>query len=75
VALQLDLDRQRSELELYTRDDEAHHVSSGEQENDVRRMRGADAPTTTPPVSGKRRAARISANSRTNGDKEPRRGR
>jgi circadian clock protein KaiC len=71
TALQLDLDMQRAELALYTSEDEVRHVSSDERENGLRKMRSADAAT---PVPGKRRVARISARSRTNGGKEPRRG-
>jgi circadian clock protein KaiC len=73
AALQLDLDKQRAELALYTRDDEARHASSGERENELRRMRGGDAAAMTP-VPRKPRPTRISAKSRTNGGKEPRRG-
>lgn len=72
AALQLDLDKQRAELALYTPDDEARHVSSDERENELRKMRNAEASVTV--VPGKRRVARISARSRTNGEKEPRRG-
>jgi circadian clock protein KaiC len=74
AALQLDLNKQRAELALYTSDDEARHVSSDERENALRKMRGADTANTMPPVLEKRRAARISAGPRTNGGKEPRRG-
>jgi hypothetical protein len=74
TALQLDLDKQRAELALYTPDDEARHVSSDERENALRKMRGADAVDTEAPVPRKRRVARISARSRANGEKEPRRG-
>ena len=52
ATLQLDLDKQRAELALYT----------------------ADAADTEALVPGKHRVARISAGSRTNGEKEPRRG-
>jgi circadian clock protein KaiC len=71
-ALQLDLDKQRAELALYTPDDEARHVSSDERANELRKMRNEDAAVAI--VPGKRRAARTSARSRTNGEKEPRRG-
>jgi hypothetical protein len=74
TTLQLDLNKQRAELALYTSDDEARHVSSDERENALRKMRGADAADTVTPVPGKRRVARISARSRTYGEKEPRRG-
>ena len=42
AALQLDLERQRAALALYTRDDAARHVSSGERLSEVRRLRGAN---------------------------------
>lgn len=74
AALQLDLNKQRAELALYTSDGEARHVSSDEQENALRKMRGADPADTVAPVPRKHRVTRTSANSRTNGEKEPRRG-
>jgi circadian clock protein KaiC len=74
AALQLDLNKQRAELALYTSDDEARHVFSDEQENAVRKMRGADPADTVAPAPRKRRVTRISANSRANGAKEPRHG-
>jgi circadian clock protein KaiC len=74
AALQLDLNKQRAELALYTSDDEARHVSSDERENGLRKMRGADPADTVAPVPRKPRVARISGSSRTNGAKEPRRG-
>jgi KaiC/GvpD/RAD55 family RecA-like ATPase len=74
TALQLDLERQRAELARCTLDDEARHVSAGEWQNKVRTMRSAEAVVTAARVPGKRRAARISARSRTNGDQEPRDG-
>jgi circadian clock protein KaiC len=74
AALQLDLDKQRAELALYTSDDEARHVSSDERENSLRKMRGANAADRVAPVLDKRRVAPISARSRTNGGKEPHRG-
>ena len=74
VALQVDLERQRAELALYTRDEEAHQASSEEGENALRRMRGANSPAVAPPVPRKGRVPRISANSRANGGKEPRDG-
>jgi len=73
AALQLDLERQRAELALYTRDSEAQHVSSGELKNEVRRLRSADAATTAAPTPGKRRAGHVSANSRKNGGGQERR--
>jgi len=72
AALQLELDRQRAALALYTSDAEARHVSSGEWQDELRRMRSADVANTAAP--GKRRAGRISAKSVKNSDKEPRRG-
>jgi len=41
-ALELDLQRQISELALYSRDDEALTLSSSEREEELRRMRSAD---------------------------------
>ena len=74
TALQLDLDKQRAELALYTVDDEARHVSLDERESALRKMRGADAADKRTPMLGKRRTAGPSPRSRTNGEKEPRRG-
>ena len=74
AALQLDLNKQRAELALYTSDDEARHVSSDERVTALRKMRGADAADRVAPVLDKHRVAPISARSRTNGGKEPRRG-
>jgi circadian clock protein KaiC len=74
TALQLDLDRQRAELALYTPEDEVRHVTSDERENQLRKMRGGGAATKAAPVPGRRRVARISARSRGNGGKEPRHG-
>jgi predicted ATP-dependent serine protease len=55
-------------------EDEARHVSLDERENELRKMRGAEPADTVAPVHGKRRIARTSARSRTNGEKEPKRG-
>jgi circadian clock protein KaiC len=74
AALQLDLNKQRAELALYTSDDEARDASSDEQENALRKRRGAGAADMLAPVLEKRRVARTSARPRTNGGKEPRRG-
>ena len=74
ATLQLDLERQRAALALYTRDAEARHVTSGEWENELRRMRSADDSNTAAPVPGKRGAGGISANSVKSNDKEPQRG-
>ena len=59
TALQLDLERQRADLALYTRDDAARHLSSGERQNELRRLRGANgADTATPCPDVERRAPR-----------------
>jgi circadian clock protein KaiC len=71
AALQLDLERQQAELARCTLDDEARHASSGKWQSELRRMRSSDAAAPEPK---KLRAARVSAKSRTNGKKEPRRG-
>jgi circadian clock protein KaiC len=68
TALQRDLDRQRAELERYSREEEASQVSSGEWENDLRRKRSEDGAAAAAPVVGKRRGARVSADSGTTGD-------
>ncbi|MGB6451321.1 MAG: circadian clock protein KaiC [Steroidobacteraceae bacterium] len=71
AALQLDLDKQRKELELYTFDDEARQVAQSEGESRSREKRAdATAPPTAPgPV--RKRAARISG---MNGEKARQRG-
>lgn len=74
AALQVDLDRQRAELALYARDDEARQTSSEEWESDLRRMRSVIAPATVSPESRKGRIPRISVNSSANGEEEPQRG-
>lgn len=74
AALQLDLNRQRAELALYTADDEARNVSSGGRESELLKMRRAAAADRVAPVPGRRRGARVTARSRTNGEKEPGRG-
>ena len=74
AALQVDLDRQRAELALYARDDEARQASSDEWENELRRMRSVNSPAAAAPVPRKGRIPRISANSRANGGKESQRG-
>ena len=48
-ALELDLERQRAELALYSRDDEARMLSSSERENELRQMRSADPMHRTAP--------------------------
>ena len=42
AALQLDLERQRAALALFKRDDAARHLSSGEHQTEVRRLRGGN---------------------------------
>jgi len=42
TALEVDLQRKRAELALYSRDDEAQSRSSTERDGDLRRRRGAD---------------------------------
>ncbi len=74
-ALQVDLERQRAELALYTRNDEAHQASSDEWENELRRQRSVNAPATASAAPRKGRIPRISPNSSANGGEEPRRGR
>ena len=76
TALQLDLERQRAALALYTSDAEAHHASADEWTDELRRLRHADAAAAVAPVLRRRRAARISGNYRKdgNGSQEPRRG-
>ena len=74
ATLQLDLERHRAELARCTLDDEARHVSSGEWQSEQRKMRSSQAAVTAEPEARKLRAARVSAKSRTNGEREPRRG-
>ena len=70
TALQLDLERHRAALALDARDDAARHVSSGEQQTEVRRLRGGNgADTATTP---KRRAANSPAKTRGNGNGQAR---
>lgn len=71
ATLQLDLERQRAELARCTLDDETRQVSAGEWQNSVRTMRSADTVVPAAPAPAKRRTARISTKSRTNGDQEP----
>jgi circadian clock protein KaiC len=66
TALQLDLERQRAALALNTRDDAARHVTSGEHQTEVRRLRGENASgADAPPV--KRRAGGKGASPGGNG--------
>jgi circadian clock protein KaiC len=51
-ALQVDLERQRAELALYTGDNEVRNVSSSERENELRRRRSADPTALSPRKSG-----------------------
>jgi circadian clock protein KaiC len=74
AALQVDLDRQRAELALYTRDEEAGQASSDEWESELRRMRSANSPAVTSQPPRRGRIPRSSANSRANGGKESQRG-
>jgi circadian clock protein KaiC len=71
AALQLDLDKQRSELALYTEGDEVRHTSQGEHRDELRKLRGGDSEA---PPSARRnpRQARISAKPKTNGAKRQR---
>jgi len=68
AALQRDLDRQRAELERYSRDEQARQLSAGERENERRKKRSEDGAAAAAPVGRKRRGARVSANSGRNGD-------
>lgn len=63
AALQLDLDRQRAELARYSRDEEARQVASGEWQKELLRKRSSDGTHAGAPVPGRRRGARISADS------------
>ncbi|MGB5131978.1 MAG: ATPase domain-containing protein, partial [Steroidobacteraceae bacterium] len=73
-SLQLDLERRRAELALYTRDDEAQQLSAGQLKDGLRELRSTGAAATAP--AGKRRATRVSPGTRKNGNggREPRRG-
>lgn len=76
AALQLDLGRQRAELALYARDDEARQASSGRLKSERRRLRSAAAPAGTAPATARQRAARTptAAGRNGNGGREPRHG-
>jgi circadian clock protein KaiC len=69
AALQVDLERQRAELALYTRDDEARQASLDEWENELRRKRSVNSPATASAVPRKGRIPRNFPNSRANGGK------
>jgi circadian clock protein KaiC len=71
AALQLDLERHRAALALYTRDDAARHVSSGERHTEVRRLRGADGAVTRV-HKPKHRAAGSAMSPRRNGNGQER---
>ena len=66
-ALQLDLERQRAELAMYSSQNEARIVSSSDREHELRRIRSADpaarAATGIVPALAKRRASAGSGNS------------
>jgi circadian clock protein KaiC len=51
-ALQMDLQRQRAELALYSGQNEVRNVSSSERENELRRRRSADPAQLSPRKSG-----------------------
>jgi circadian clock protein KaiC len=55
AALQLDLDQQRSELALYTRNDVVRHTSLGEHKNELRKLRGGDPKSGKSPTNGAKR--------------------
>jgi circadian clock protein KaiC len=71
AALQLDLDKQRSELALYTHDGDIRHASMGERKDELRKMRGGGDPVATPSVGRKPHSGRPSSKSRTNGERRP----
>jgi circadian clock protein KaiC len=74
TALQADLDRQRAELDLYTREEEMGRASADEWQRELRGMRGASAPATGSAAPRKGGIARAAATPRGNGGREPRRG-
>jgi circadian clock protein KaiC len=51
-ALQQDLERQRLELAMYSKDNEARIVSSSEREQEMRRIRSADPSARSKPGTG-----------------------
>ena len=75
-ALQQDLERQRLELVMYSRDNEARIVSSSDREKELRRIRSADpagrGATGTVVSLAKRRASDGSGDSRKKTKKEAR---
>ena len=68
AGLQLDLDKQRSELALYTHSDEVRHSSLGEHQDELRKLRGGE-PTSRASTTRKSHATRTGAGPRTNGSK------
>jgi len=52
AALQLDLERQRAELDLYSGEHDLHAASSSQRESELRRRRGADPVEPRPKKSG-----------------------
>jgi len=70
AALQLDLERHRAALALYTHDDAQRHTSSGDREIEVRRLRGASATAAT--AAPKRRAVSRAVRKSNNGNGQSR---
>jgi circadian clock protein KaiC len=75
-SLQQDLERQRAELAMYSRENEARIVSSSDREIELRRIRSADpagrAASGKVPSLARRRASNGSGNSGRKGKKEAR---
>ena len=67
-ALELDLQRQRAELALYSSDDHALTISSSERENELRLMRSSDPVARSAMVTAKSKTTNGSGNS-SNGKK------
>ena len=74
ATLQLDLDKQRTALALYSWQDQSAHAPSGEQLGAVQGKHGSEAMAPRSRVATKRRAARISPRSGMGGGKEGQRG-
>jgi circadian clock protein KaiC len=68
-ALELDLQRQRAELALYSRTDEARTLSSSERDIELRTMRSADPAVRAALVPEKARPKSNGANGSGNGKK------